>query len=99
MAEPHRKLPPLTAQQIKRFHSYVDRRGDDDCWPWKRAQLKGGYGGFKIAKRMLRANRVAHFIHTGTDPLDLFVCHSCDNPICCNPAHLFLGTVLDNTRD
>lgn len=47
----------------------------------------------------IRAHRLAYMTATGIDPGDLCVLHRCDNPPCCNPAHLFLGTVADNARD
>ena len=48
---------------------------------------------------MVPAHRFSYFLATGNDPGDLLVCHSCDNPPCCNPAHLFSGTVQDNMVD
>lgn len=88
----------------KRFSSKVDRSGGPAaCWPWKGAwRTEKGYG--RILKdrrkgRALRAHRVAWELAHGPIPLGLCVCHACDNPPCCNPAHLFLGTMLDNNRD
>ena len=88
----------------KRFWSKVDQRGPDECWPWT-ASTNGGYGAFgaklfgEKKMRVHRAHRVAFFLATGVAPDDLVVCHSCDNPPCCNPAHLWLGTQADNNRD
>jgi len=50
-------------------------------------------------KKNYRANRVAYFLEYGIDPGNLCVLHTCDNPICCNPKHLFLGTHQDNMQD
>src|SRR5688500_12424982 len=71
----------------------------DECWPWQGAVTGTGHGRFWIAGRPHGPHRVAYQLATGTDPGDLFVCHRCDNPPCCNPAHLFLGSARDNARD
>jgi HNH endonuclease len=73
--------------------------GPDECWPWLGSTRGRGYGDFKIGGHHVVAHRLAFELATGTDPGDLLVCHTCDNPPCCNPAHLFLGTVADNNRD
>lgn len=89
----------LSEQEIERFFRYVDRRGDNECWPWRKARV-GGYGVFNVKpRRQLKAHRIAYFLATGSEPGVLCVCHHCDNPPCCNPAHMFLGTVGDNNAD
>lgn len=64
------------------------------CWPWTGKQNRGGYG---VWQDQL-VHRVVYGLVT-QDPGSLCVLHSCDNPACCNPAHLFLGTRGDNARD
>lgn len=71
----------------------------DECWPWLGFTDAKGYGRIKVNNANYGTHRLAYELATGRAPGDLFVCHHCDNPPCCNPAHLFLGTTLDNIRD
>lgn len=85
---------------VARFWSLVDQRGSDECWPYRKACNGKGYGRFKIASyQTAHANRVAWAIANGRDPGEMLVRHSCDNPPCCNPAHLLLGTHQQNAQD
>jgi Mor family transcriptional regulator len=88
----------LTDDLVNRFWSYVDVRGEDECWEWTGARHKSGYGRVKHEAKTLLAHRVAWAVHD-SDPGDLLVLHTCDVPACCNVAHLFLGTNADNTAD
>lgn len=90
-----------TAPPEPRFWSKVDRRGVEECWPWTAGCFKdrGGYGAFWLNGRLWKAQRVAWLFTNGPIPEGLEVLHRCDNPQCCNPAHLWLGTSLENQRD
>ena len=69
------------------------------CWPWLGARTAKGYGRITIGGKEWRAHRLAYTLTKGEVPPDKVVRHTCDNPPCCNPAHLELGTVLDNNHD
>lgn len=68
------------------------------CWEWLGARDPRGYGRFQ-AEGHKRAHRAAWALFRGPIPAGLLVCHHCDNPPCCNPDHLFVGTMSDNIRD
>jgi hypothetical protein len=83
-----------------RFWRHVVRRGADECWPWNGSTLKGGRGTLSAGRRTITASRIAYSLHAGKAPGDgLFICHTCDNQNCVNPAHLYEGTHKDNVRD
>jgi hypothetical protein len=84
----------------KRFWSKVDKSGGPDaCWPWTTGHSSKGYGHAQFDRRTQRAHRVALELSGVSIPSGRMVLHRCDNPPCCNPAHLFLGTAADNAHD
>ena len=71
----------------------------NDCIEWQAYRQKGGYGVQRFKGKTMLAHRVAWIKANGEIPEGLCVLHRCDNPPCCNPAHLFLGTLTDNVMD
>lgn len=70
-----------------------------DCLEWSGSRDKDGYGTLRRGKIDHKAHRVAYELKNGQIPKGMCVCHTCDNPPCCNPDHLFLGTIKENNRD
>jgi hypothetical protein len=98
------ELLPLLARKgtAERFWSRVKIGKPDECWPWLGSRKHSGmpYGKFKLASyKTVTASRCAYALGTGQEPGEAAVLHSCDNPPCCNPGHLYAGTIKDNSRD
>lgn len=93
-------------RQAKTPEDYLNQRLDKtgDCWIFTGAKDRDGYGQVHHARTakdlgVTRAHQMAYVTWKGEIPDGYFVCHTCDNPSCCNPDHLFLGTAQDNVDD
>lgn len=79
------------------FWKRIDKT--ETCWNWIGQQDGGGYGIVGWKGKHQRTHRVAWLLMRGEIPHGMLVLHHCDNPRCCNPEHLYLGTQADNMRD
>lgn len=94
-------MPKKYSRQQARqaFWAKIARQpGADACWLWTGARHPRGYGYLNVAGRK-RASRVAYEYTKGPIPPGMEVRHTCDNPPCCRPKHLILGTHRQNMED
>lgn len=95
------KLPNQIGLNIsKSFDLFLhNNKGNKGCWEWNKSKDKDGYGRTKCNGKTSIAHRAAYRHLIGSIEKGKILCHKCDNPPCCNPTHLFIGTPKDNYED
>lgn len=81
----------------ERFESKINKT--DSCWLWTAYKNNNGYGMFWLNGKLLLSHRISFTFYKEEIPEGLNICHTCDNPGCVNPKHLFLGSQKDNIKD
>lgn len=83
----------------ERFWEKVNIGKPDECWNWIASVGSAGRGVFGVRGKHYVAPRMAWILTNGEIPEGMFICHTCDNGLCCNPNHLYVGTPSDNAKD
>ncbi len=89
----------FTPNQLVRFWKKISKDGENGCWKWLNAKDKDGYGKIRVQATDMRAHRLSWIIHRGQIPESSLILHTCDNPECTNPEHLYAGSNTNNMQD
>lgn len=94
----HAKTPTSESAKNRLMRHCIVPEEESACWGWRASKKQSGYGRIRIDSVEYIASRLSFAVHK-EDPGDLDVMHTCDNPECCNPEHLTLGSHQENIRD
>lgn len=89
----------MNAPFEERLWAKIDKRGDDECWPWRASLSTTGYGQIKNGSKIVRAHNAVCRLAHGEPMGDQHALHSCDNKLCCNPKHLSWGDRYRNMQE
>lgn len=92
-------MPELTPDRLHKLWSRVDIQGFDDCWNWTAGVNSQNRPTMTLSEGTFQVARLVYFHQHGVDPDKHCVLHTCDNPLCLNPNHLWLGSRKDNNAD
>jgi len=84
---------------MDRFWSKVDIGDNDECWEWEASTNGVGYGKMWFDGDVVDAHRISYELHNPDFDKSMMVLHTCDNRLCVNPNHLYLGDYSDNMQD
>jgi hypothetical protein len=94
-----RELPAFTEEHKRRYWAKVNKTDPSGCWMWSGLKSKEGYGRFYFERRRFFAHRISWFWHFGAIPDEVLICHTCDQPSCVRPDHLWVGNDTANIAD